>query len=235
MFWSITDEVLLTAQAGNEESIRRVFGQAVPSCVLIACSISGRKDVADRVTHELVHRAAQQIDHWRSADEASRWFMHQTIQLIRHFRKPPIDQDTLLTGVGGPDVVQYVAMINALRKLPAQQQEAFILTHAQKWNPRLCAVAMDCSVTAVETHLSEASRQLQPLLGSNFSALMGFVHQVHKSQPIDSIPQPTLIATRIKARRSFRSLVHLCGWVVIIGLLGAIAGFFLIIWPKIEI
>jgi len=235
MFWSITDEELLTAQAGNDESLRRLFGQAVPPCVLIANSLAGRKDVADRVSTELVRRAADQIDRWRDADEASRWFMHQTIQLVRQFRKPLVpEQDVLLIGIGGPDVAEYRAMILALRKLPEQQQEAFILTHAQRWNTRLCAVAMDCSTTAVETHLAEATRQVQPLAGKHFQSLTGFLHQVHKSLPVAMPARPAMIATRMKARRSMRAIVRAFGWLMILSLIGAIVGFALLVWPHIE-
>jgi hypothetical protein len=132
-------------------------------------------------------------------------------------------------------VAHYRAMILALRKLPEQQQEAFILTHAQRWNTRYCAIAMDCSNTAVETHLKEANRTIQPLAGGNFAALCGFLHQVHKSLPIDLPASAGMIATRIKARRARDRMFQIVGWTVIAGIVFLLVYLAITVGPKIEI
>jgi DNA-directed RNA polymerase specialized sigma24 family protein len=236
MFWTITDEQLLSAQAGDAGAIQLLFAQAMPSCARLATSLTGSRVQAKRVSRDLVKRAAGMVERWRDAEDASRWFMHHLILRVRHHRRPvPIEHDMLIEDIGGPDIVPYRAMITALRKLPEQQQEAFILTHAQKWNTRYCAIAMDCSNTAVETHLNEANRTIQPLLGKNFEALCGFLHQVHKSLPIDLPDSPGMIATRIKARRGFGAIMRIIGWAMILLIVAAIIYAVVVLVPRIEI
>lgn len=235
MFWQITDEDLDRARSGDGSAIERVYAQALEPCARIATSIAGQADIAQKVLCELVRRSVKQLEHWEYADAASAWFMHHTILLLREYRTPVTpDRDILLHDIGGPDVMQYRAMINAIRKLSDQQQEAFILTHAQRWNTRLCAVAMDCSNTAVETHLAEANRQVQPLLGKDFAALVGFLEQVHRSLPINLPAAPRTIATRIKARRGARLLTHVFGWLLIGLIIAIIIAFAIIVGPRIE-
>ncbi|HEY0007146.1 MAG TPA: sigma factor-like helix-turn-helix DNA-binding protein [Tepidisphaeraceae bacterium] len=212
MLWSLTDEDVRAAQAGDAAAIERVYAQTLPPCARIVTTLAGRADVAKKVNDALAAQSAGTFPRWRDADDANRWFMHHLILLKRrHAAKFDPSQDVLLAGVGGPDVVQYQAMIQALRKLTPQQQEAFLLTHAQRWNTRLCAVAMDCSNTAVETHLAGADRQIRALLGSNFEPLIGFLQQIHRTMPVDIPAPPMIIATRMKARRSWQALVTIGG------------------------
>lgn len=224
MFWQLTDEDLLLAQSGDTDAARRVFAHALPTCERIALGLCGNVPAARRVVKELARRGAKQFDRWRAADDAGRWFMHHTILLTRRWRKPVDPKyDVLLQDVGGPDVVQYQALIAAFRKLPAQQQEAFLLTHAQRWNTRLCAVAMDCSTKAVETHLGEANRQVAPLLGQNFDALINAFGQVYRSLPLDAPVQPETIALRVQAGRGIRRTTRAIGWACMLAFIAIVA------------
>lgn len=235
MFWHISDEDLESAQRGDAGAAQRLFQQATATCGRVATTLLGTHAQGHRAVRELAKRAATQLPGWRSADEAARWFMHHTILLTRQLRKPFDPQyDVLLHDVGGPDVTEYRAMVTALRKLPEQQQEAFLLTHAQKWNTRLCAVAMDCSNVAVETHLVGATRELQPLLGKHFEVLMGFLRQVHEAVPVETTAIATGVARRTRARRSAKLLTTIFGWafIALIVLFAVWVAIYII--PKIE-
>lgn len=224
MFWQLTDDDLILAQAGDTDAAKRVFANALPTCERIALALCGTAPAARRVIKELAKRGSRQFDRWRAADDAGRWFMHHTILLTRRARKDVDPKyDILLQDVGGPDVVQYRALIAAFRKLPTQQQEAFLLTHAQRWNTRLCAVAMDCSNKAVETHLTEANRVVTPLLGKNFDALIQAFGQVYKSLPLDVPVKPETIALRVQTGRSVRRVTHFVGWVCLLGFIAIVA------------
>jgi len=223
MFWQLTDDDLILAQAGDTGAAQRVFANALPTCERIALALCGTRPAARRVVKEVAKRGARQFDRWRAADDAGRWFMHHTILLTRRSRKPVEPKyDILLEDVGGPDVVQYQAMIAALRNLPPQQLEAFVLTHAQRWNTRLCAVAMDCSNKAVENHLAEANRQMTPLLAKNVDLLTAALAQVYKSLPLDLPVAPETIAFRVRTGRSVRRVTRLVGWIVMLALIAAI-------------
>lgn len=214
MFWKLTDEDIAAAQAGNAAATERLYEAALPACGRVAASLCGDTASANRAIRKLVDRSADQLSRSRDSGDAGRWFMHQTILLTREQPQPTnVDDDTLMAGVGGPDVVAYRAIIAGLRKLPRQQQEALVLTHAQSWNSRLCAVAMDCSTQAVQTHLEEATRMLTPLAGGHFAALMTAMRQVHQSRPLDLPQAPASVAARVRVRRSAKKLLHLAGWI----------------------
>ena len=77
--------------------------------------------------------------------------------------QPPVDQDRLnapapapnqdlLITVGPTGLPAYAGFIRALRTLPVQQAEAFILHHGEHLNERLLGVAMDLSTGAAGSH-----------------------------------------------------------------------------------
>ncbi|HEX8325334.1 MAG TPA: sigma factor-like helix-turn-helix DNA-binding protein [Tepidisphaeraceae bacterium] len=220
MLWNLTDEDLYAAQAGDAVATERLFAAALPPCGRLAATLCGDDRGAARALQRLVDRSVDQLRSSRDSGEAGRWFMHQTVLLTREQPQPTnIDDDTLMAGVGGPDVVAYRALIAGLRKLPRQQQEALLLRHAEDWNTRLCAVAMDCSTQAVQTHLDEATRQLTPLAGGHFTVLMSAVRQVHQSRPLNLPQTPAMVAARVRRRRWTGRLLRLAGWTLIVGFL----------------
>lgn len=216
MFWKLTDEDLYLAQAGDAAATERVYAAALPPCGRIAATLCGDAASAARVLKRLVDRSAEAVASARDASEAGRWFMHQTVLLSREQPQPSdVDADTLMHGVGGPDVAAYRALVAGLRKLPRQQQEALLLTHTQDWNSRLCAVAMDCSTNAVAAHLGEATRQLTPLAGGHFAALMNAVRQVHQTRPLDLPAPPAAVAARVRRRRWTTRVALVAGWLAV--------------------
>ena len=224
MFWKLADEDLYLAHAGDAAATERVYAAALPPCGRIAATLCGDAASASRVLNRLVDRSADAVSNARDASEAGRWFMHQTVLLCREQpQATDVDADTLMHDVGGPDVAAYRALVAGLRKLPRQQQEALLLTYSQDWNPRLCAVAMDCSTNAVETHLGEATRQLTPLAGGHFAALMGAVRQVHRQRPLDLPAAPATVAARVRRRRWASSIVLIAGWLAVVAFATAVA------------
>jgi len=232
----ITDDDLAAARVGNSTGLQRLFAGALPECARIATSLTGSRACASRVLKTLVRRSEEQLAAFRDGDEASRWFARQTVMLSREEHvSPELFQDALLAGVGGPDVVHYQAMIGGLRKLSRQQQEAFILYHAHRWNTRLCSVAMDCSTDAVQTHLDEADRTLAALVGEHLPTLQKALEQVHKTQPIDLPQSPQQVTTVYRRRRSWRWLARTVGWLAIalLVLLIGLAVWYLV--PRVKI
>ena len=59
---------------------------------------------------------------------------------------------------------QYQALVDALRRLPARQREAFTLRVLQDLDGTTTAQAMGCSEGAVKTHLARARQALQSLM-----------------------------------------------------------------------
>ena len=227
MFWKFTDEDLFLAQAGDVSATERLYAAALPPCARVAATLCGDAAGGQRAMKRLVGRSAGALGIARDAGESTRWFMHQTILLTREEPQvSDIDSDTLMAGVGGPDVVAYRALVAGLRKLPRQQQEALLLTHAQSWNTRLCAVAMDCSTQAVQTHLDEATRVLTPLADGHFAALMTAMRQVHVGRPLDLPQAPAAVAARVRRRRRTGKILRVAesaGMLLVLALIAAAA------------
>ena len=224
MFWKLTDADIDAAKAGDRDATERMYAAALPSCGQIAATIVGDAAGADRVLRKLVGRSGDQLAYAMDADVAGRWFVHQTVLLTRtEPQTADTTADTLMAGVGGPDMVAYQALVAGLRKLPRQQQEAFLLHHVHGWNPRLCAVAMDCSTQAVHTHLAEAERMLKPLADGHFGPLLAAMRQVHQTRPLTLPQTPARIARRVRRRQWGRRLLVAGEWLVAVVIVAAIA------------
>ena len=236
MFWKLTDEDLALAQAGNAAATERLYAAALPVCGRVAATLCGDAAGARRAINRLVEKSADQLSRKYDSQEAGRWFMHQTVLMAREQPQPKdVDSDTLMHGVGGPDVVAYRALVAGLRKLTRQQQEALLLTHVESWNPRLCAVAMDCSTQAVQTHLDEATRTLAPLAGGHLTALLTAMRQVHQTRPLELPQPPATVAARVRRRRWAGRLLRLFGWLLIISFLAFVAITVWWLWGRVTI
>src|SRR5436190_708468 len=83
--------------------------------------------------------------------------------------QPEVSSDTLVRRAQTENAY-YAGFVRAVRALPIQQKEAFILAHGEQWDTRALAVAMDCSQEAAANHLREATRVLSSLGGNHFAA-----------------------------------------------------------------
>ena len=110
----------------------------------------------------MIRRSLRVLPKWRTGVVPENWFYHHTLLSARGFlaRPPDPHQDLLVTAAPapkdprdaapptgeialawvGPDEASYVAFVRALRNLPAQQAEAFILHHGERLNERLLGV-----------------------------------------------------------------------------------------------
>jgi hypothetical protein len=105
---------------------------------------------------------------WDPQDDPRNWFYHYTIltarRAIKHQPKPA--KDLLVTRSEGvaQTSTEYLAFVAALRALPRQQLEAFLLHHGERLNTRYSAVAMDCSTEAATAHLTAAVLALRSVV-----------------------------------------------------------------------
>ena len=129
---------------------------------------------------------------------------------------------------------QYVAFIRALRALPYQQVEAFILHHGESFNLRYLAVAMDCSTKAAEQHLSAATSALRAIAGDSFDALTLQLRRAYqKLSPADRVQVPQvgkIVRLHVWPRRLWRIIKFL----VTIAFVAAAGWFAWKILPAIE-
>ena len=231
----LTDDDLHHAQHGDTAATRLVFAEALPQCGRLAYSLTGLESSGRHALKKLVAKSRNQFSAWRDPGEVRRWFLHQTILQTRDHRTPhELDADVLMRGVGGPDVVAYRALVAGLRKLTAQQQEAFVLVHAEGMDLRQSAIAMDCSNQAASTHLESARAALKPLVGEHFTPLVDYLARIHRGQDIPLPDAPQRLAGRIRTGRTLRLIGRAIAWTIVIGFVAVLAYGAWWIYPRIK-
>ena len=187
---AIGDDVLRRAQDFDRRAMEELLADVYPAVYRMAHALTGKPGAGRQVVHDVIRRSLRVLPKWRTGVVPENWFYHHTLLSSREFRANPPDprQDLLVTAAKGPaaapvntasgeigfaevspDDASYVAFVRALRNLPPQQAEAFILHHAEKFNERLLGVAMDCSTAAAANHLRGATEALSAVSGESFA------------------------------------------------------------------
>jgi DNA-directed RNA polymerase specialized sigma24 family protein len=232
---AVDEELLARARRNDREAIAAIFVENYPAISRLALGLSGRADVGRGVVRYLIKQAFRALPNWKDDDAPQRWFLHHTILTVRRAQKhqPDRSNDTL---IDDPRTAppEYVAFIRALRSLPIQQREAFILHHGERLNERWTAVTMDCSVIAASNHLNAANASLGAIAGDQFKPFCEELSRLyHRLGPDEQLILPKLrgtIARHVWPRR----IVRLLGWLLMLALLAAIAYAAWKIWPRLE-
>jgi DNA-directed RNA polymerase specialized sigma24 family protein len=176
----IPAELFTRAKKLKRPAVDELFAQVYPAVVRIAKGLSGREDVAEGVVRFIMVRAAKMIPTWRDETAAERWFLHHTVLTARRAAAHEPNPKSDLLAASDPPTPEYVAFVRAIRQLPVQQREAFLLHAGERFNPRYLGVAMDCSTQAAQAHLDAARAALRAVTGpEGFEPLVGRLSAVY--------------------------------------------------------
>lgn len=224
---NLTDETLADARALKPAALEALLAAGYAPARRVAHALSGDEAVGRSVAQLLVRRSLRMLPRWRDPSTPENWFYHHAVLTTRGVKAPPPDphQDPLVVH-GAPDDPAYVAFVRAVRNLPPQQREAFILHHGERLNPRLLGVTMDCSMDAAKVHLSAATEALDAVTEHRTTTLAPTLARAYKSfQAALPEPAPWLrvqvrrVRRRVWARRIARATLMLLvlsgiGWAV---------------------
>jgi DNA-directed RNA polymerase specialized sigma24 family protein len=229
----VSDELLERALRLEPAAVEELLTEVYPSVRRMAVALVGREDVGGRVVRGVMNRGLRVLPTWRAGLLPENWFYHHTVLSAREAeaavgapREP--QQDPLVTHAPppGPTDSGYVAFVRAVRRLPQQQTEAFVLYHGEHLNPRLLGVAMDCSSQAAENHLRAATEALAAMSGGPVephAATLAHAYDAlspSAAEPVKVIRPQVRRAVRARLFRRFvRGLVVL----LILGLVAAAA------------
>ncbi len=173
-----------------------VLSEYFPRVQRMAYALSGREEMGRQIVRQVVRRSLRVMPRWTHPADASRWFVHHTLLASRQKWRSPIDlaTDPLIRGVATTSAY-YPAFIGALRALPMQQREAYLLHHGERLDVRGLAIAMDCSREAAENHLREAGAALSAYAGGYFPAFTAQLAQTYDRLS----PEEELIVPAIRA------------------------------------
>jgi DNA-directed RNA polymerase specialized sigma24 family protein len=185
--------------------MEEVLADAYPSVYRMAHALTGRTGAARQVLHEVLRRSLLVLPKWRAGTTTENWFYHHTLLSAREFStRPPDPHEDLLVAAGGDAANDpaYIGFVRALRNLPPQQAESFLLHHGENLNTRLLGVAMDCSAGAAGTHLEAARQALAAVSGAGIDVLTSTLARAYHALT----PPPAAVSpiTRRYVKRTLR-------------------------------
>jgi DNA-directed RNA polymerase specialized sigma24 family protein len=211
----IPEEVVRRAQDFDRRAMEQVVAEAYPSVYRMAHALTGRPGAARQVLHDVLRRGLRVLPNWRAGSIPENWFYHHTLLSARELstRLPDPREDLLVASAAdAAHDPHYVGFVRALRNLPRQQAEAFILHHGERLNDRLLGVAMDCSTGAAHTHLAAAQQALGAVSGAGVDVLTTTLERAYQSltpPPAAIRPVARRYVSRSLRPRRVRRLVRL--------------------------
>jgi DNA-directed RNA polymerase specialized sigma24 family protein len=184
---TISDDTLARARRLDARAAEEVVAASYPAVCRIARALLGSDGAfAGRVVADVMRQSLRVMPRWREGTTPENWYYHHTVLTVRaaYGRGPALRdprQDALVARApaGAAEDVRYVALVRALRGLPEQQMEAFILNHGERLNERLLGVAMDCSSAAAANHLRAAEQAMAAVSGGAAGDLAGALHRAY--------------------------------------------------------
>jgi DNA-directed RNA polymerase specialized sigma24 family protein len=231
---AISDDVLRRARDFDRGAMEELLADVYPAVYRMAHALTGRPGAGRQVVHDVIRRSLRVLPKWRTGVVPENWFYHHTLLSAREFlsRPPEPRQDLLVTAAPdakpgaddppptgeialswvAPDDASYVAFVRALRNLPAQQAEAFILRHGERLNERLLGVAMDCSMAAAANHLGAANAALDAVTAGRtdvFAATMARAYRALTPPPATIAPVSRKYVARAIRPRVFKRILRI--------------------------
>ena len=233
----VTDDILAGAREMKTAALEALLAAGYSPARRIAHALTGNERVGRAVAGVMIQRSLRFLPRWEDPSTAENWFYHHAVLMVRGLVVPPPEPqlDPLVVHAPSANDPAYVAFVRALRHLPPQQREAFLLHHGERLNPRMLGVAMDCSVQAATTHLRAATDALDGVSQGNVEALAATLTRAYAGMEA-SEPEPTanvrLHVTRARRLAWLRRTVAVL--VAAVGLVGLawVAWVFRGEWPR---
>jgi hypothetical protein len=205
-------------------AIERLLTEQYPVVHRMAHALTGRSDLGSSVTRLMMKRGLALAS--RSIHLATpRWFEHHAVLATRQTARyqPDLHNESLMSAAQAGDA-PYAAFIRAVRGLPFQQREAFILHHGGRFDHRRLATAMDCSTEAAANHLQAAELSLRQMAGGRYDALLSQMRAAYEMLLPDEHLYLPAVTGRVRRYLRLRRLLRLTGWLIFLAALTT-AGF----------
>jgi DNA-directed RNA polymerase specialized sigma24 family protein len=180
---AVSEATLDRAVRRDRAAIEAMLADVYPAVFRLAHALTGRPGAAGQVLHDVLRRSLRVMPKWRRGTVPENWYYHHTLITARHLAPGPPDprDDVLVARSATPDDPAYRAFVRAIRSLPRQQAEAFLLHHGERLNTRLLGVAMDCSHAAAADHLKAADSAIGAVGGGQTAALTATLERAYAS------------------------------------------------------
>lgn len=213
----LSEELVDNAREGKPDALSTVIIKCYPPLVRISMALAGDAKRGLELVQDLVRGSLVASESWMEPTAPWRWFLHHAILNLR--RLPPSPGPDPLVQYSADKQVPFVAFVSALRKLPPQQQEAFILRQGEKMSERELAVAMDCSVTAAVNHMLAAQNALKLVAADGIEQRMAEFRTAYDNLSPDPEAVKQYVMARVQTRttkRKARGLFKLVIWTIVL-------------------
>jgi DNA-directed RNA polymerase specialized sigma24 family protein len=220
----VSDEVIARVRKLDRRTVEAVLSESYPAVHRMAHGLTGRSAAGQRVIRLVFRRGLRVIPGWRKGVIPENWFYHHTLLTAREVapHPPPADKDLLLT-IGPSADPAYAAFVRALRALPRQQTEAFLLNRGEQFNERLLGVTMDCSTQAATTHLSAATESLRQIAGEQFQGLSSALERAYQALTPGETAVTTSVGRQVRSALWARRLRRLVRRLLLLAILICLA------------
>ncbi len=232
----ITDELLARASCFDIPAVEDVLSHYRPAVHRLATALSGRAKTGAAITRQVLLKSLGFVETWDDVAKVDRWFYHQTIISARPYaERPPTTKADVLLPAGASADPPSLAFVKALRDLPHQQREAYLLTVGEQLSPRSMATAMDFSLEASGNHLGNAKRTLKSIAGDHHIALELAVATTYAMLTPAGDETLPLVRSAINRHVWPKRLKVLGALVLLIAVLGGLAWGIWTIYPMLDI
>ena len=221
----VSEDIIARARRLDRSAAEVLLTEVYPTVWRVAHALTGRAAAGRQVVDTVFRLSLRVMPTWGKGLMAENWFYHHTLHNARPAASnpPAISEDLLITAAPGQPSPRYVAFISALRKLPVQQREAFVLHYGERFNERLLGIAMDSSTTAARLHLSAATEALDAVTQGHATELAAHMAEAYaRLSPTEKTVVPyvrTQVGRAIWRRRVRRAVRRL----ILLAILGALA------------
>jgi DNA-directed RNA polymerase specialized sigma24 family protein len=206
-----------------------ILTDCLPAVWRVAHALGGSDRAGRSIVETIVGQSLNAMPAWRRDAPPQQWFYHHTVLAARaHQDVPPDPATDTLVEHATPDPA-YIAFVRALRHLPRQQREAYLLHYGEGLDDRFLGIAMDCSTGAARTHLAAASAALAKICHGDIDALrdsMAVAYQALTPEQVNVGPQITAFRRHANWRRSVRLTLRLARALILLGALAVTAWYF---------
>jgi len=215
---AVSDDMIRQARKSDRAAVEMILTDSYPAVHRMAHALTGDTRRAGKIVRFVLRQGVKVMPRWRKGITPENWFYHHTLLAAREAAPTaPAPAEDLLITAGPTGQPAYAAFVRALRALPRQQMEAFIIHHGERLNLRLLGATMDCSTTAATTHLNAATDALKTIAVESFPALTAALARAYTTLSPPETTIRTAVAQQaatalwlIRLRRWVRRTVWIC-------------------------
>ncbi len=200
----LSSDIIRRAQAGDSDAFADVFNAHKARVYALCLRMTNNVAEAEDLTQDAFMQVFRKLATFRGDSALSTWLHRIAVNtVLMHFRKKVLHQvsldertdgegNTIRRECGGKDsrlsgTVDRIALIRALKELPAGYRTIFLLHEVQGYEHQEIAKLLECSVGNSKSQLHKAKLRIRQILARTNGVVEG-LHARNTDTQRESIP-----------------------------------------------